>query len=129
MAGYSPDTSNASKLTANNRIQQRIAEIQQRAQEQTQTTVSSLIAAADEVRELAIQHRQLSAAVGAIREMGVLSGLRIDRREVGAPGDFDRMSDVELLSFIALETAMLIELPDDEPNEARRGSAASLPRQ
>jgi hypothetical protein len=38
-----------------------------------------LVAAADELRELAIKHRQISAGVAAIKEMGILTGLRIDR--------------------------------------------------
>jgi hypothetical protein len=39
---------------------------------------------------------QFSAAVAAIREMGVLSGQRIERREVGTPGEFDAFNDDEL---------------------------------
>ena len=82
------------------------------------SAIGSLVAAADEIRELAIKHRQLSAAVSAVREIGLLTGLRIDRREVGSPGELERLSDAELQDWIASETAMLIELPDDEPDEA-----------
>ncbi|MGA8693996.1 MAG: hypothetical protein WB689_09130 [Xanthobacteraceae bacterium] len=39
---------------------------------------------------------QLSAAVAAIKEMGVLSGQRIERREIGAPGEFGALNDDEL---------------------------------
>jgi hypothetical protein len=39
---------------------------------------------------------QLSAAVAAIREMGVLFGQRIERREVGPPDSFDHLTDDEL---------------------------------
>ena len=53
-----------------------------------------------------------------MREIGLLTGLRIDRREVGSPGELERLSDAELQDWIASETAMLIELPDDEPDEA-----------
>jgi len=81
--------------------------------------MSSLVAAAYEIREFAIRDKQHSAAVAAIKEIGILTGLRIDRREVGQPGDFERMSDDELERFIASETAVLIELPDDRPEEAR----------
>jgi hypothetical protein len=41
--------------------------------------------------------------------------LRIDRREVGSPGEFERPTDDELQRWIAAETARLIELPGDEP--------------
>src|SRR3954452_12006891 len=71
MAGYSPDDGNASRLTGNDRVKQRIAEIQQRAVEQTQITVASLVARADDLRQLAIEHKQLSAGVAAIKEIGV----------------------------------------------------------
>ena len=50
--------------------------------------------------------------------------LRIDRREVGAPGEFDRVSDDELQDWIAGETAKLVDLPDDGPDEAGDVSAA-----
>ena len=39
---------------------------------------------------------QLSAAVAAIKEKGVLSGKRIERSEVGSPGEFDHLTDDEL---------------------------------
>ena len=39
---------------------------------------------------------QLSAAVAAIREMGVLSGQRIECREIGAPGEFEALADDKL---------------------------------
>ena len=39
---------------------------------------------------------QLGAAVAAIKEKGVLSGKRIERSEVGSPGEFDHLTDDEL---------------------------------
>ena len=39
---------------------------------------------------------RLSAAVAAIRKMGVLTGHRIERKEIGAPGEFDNITDDEL---------------------------------
>ena len=101
IAGYSRDDGNASRLTGNHRVKQRIAEIQQRAVERVQMTVGDLVDRADELRQLAIEHKQISAGVAAVKELGILTGLRIDRREVGSPGDFERMSDDELQRFIA----------------------------
>ena len=51
-----------------------------------------------------------------MKEIGILTGLRVDRREVGEPGEFARMSDEELAAWIAAEQAQLVEveLPDDE---------------
>ena len=48
------------------------------------------------MRARAMESGQLSAAVAAIKEKGVLSGQRIERREIGAPGEFDALSDDEL---------------------------------
>jgi hypothetical protein len=35
------------------------------------------------------RYGQLSAAIAAIKEKGVLTGKRIERREVGGPGEFE----------------------------------------
>lgn len=51
---------------------------------------------AEQVRVRAMESGQLSAAVTAIKEKGVLSGKRVERSEIGAPGEFDHMSDDEL---------------------------------
>ena len=39
---------------------------------------------------------QISAAVSAIKKKGVLTGKRIERQEVGRPGEFETMTDDEL---------------------------------
>jgi hypothetical protein len=47
--------------------------------------------------------RQYAAAVAAVKEKGVLSGKRVERRESGAPGEFadlENMSAGELADFI-----------------------------
>ena len=113
-SGYVPDYANASRLTRNDRVKQRIREIQLPAIDLAKVTVASLVGAADEAREAALAEKQISAAVAAIKEMGILTGLRIDRREVGKPGEFERLSDEELQHFIASESAKLIDLPPDK---------------
>ena len=42
---------------------------------------------------MAIENGQLSAAITAIKEKGVLSGKRIECSEIGAPGEFDSLTD------------------------------------
>ena len=114
IAGYEPNRHNAARLVnTNEHVQQRIREIQFQAVDLTQITVASLVGAADEAREAALAEKQISAAVAAIKEMGILTGLRIDRREVGKPGEFERMNDEELAHFIASESAKLIDLPPE----------------
>jgi hypothetical protein len=48
-----------------------------------------------------MESKQFSAAIAAIREMGVLSGQLIERREIGAPGEFEALTDDELLAAAA----------------------------
>jgi hypothetical protein len=45
-----------------------------------------------------MEARQFSAAIAAIKEIGVLTGFRIERRERGSPGEFEEMSTEQLVS-------------------------------
>lgn len=101
LAGYKENRGNASTLKANQIISDRVAELLERGAKRVEVTVESLIAEAEEARQLALANGQASAAVAATREKGVLSGKRIERSEQGKPGDFDRMDDDELEAFIA----------------------------
>ena len=51
-------------------------------------TAESLMDQAETILAKAMQSGQLSAAVSALKEKGVLSGKRIERSEIGAPGEF-----------------------------------------
>lgn len=105
VAGYA-DPRNSTRLKKNDEIRHRVAELQERSAERAEVTVDSLIAELDRVlREAFAGDRpQLTAAVAAIKEKGILSGKRIERAEVGGPGDFERMSDDELDRFITSRT-------------------------
>ena len=70
-------------------------------------TAESLMDQAEAILALAMQRRQLSAAVSALKEKGVLSGKRVERSEVGLPGEFDHMSDEELRQSIINEAREL----------------------
>jgi hypothetical protein len=43
-----------------------------------------------------MKSNQLSAAVGANKEISILAGVRIERAEIGAPGEFEAIQDDEL---------------------------------
>ena len=61
-------------------------------------------AARDKTFAQAKEAGQTTAAVAALKEIGVLSGIRIERSERGAPGEFDWIENAsaeELLAFIA----------------------------
>jgi phage terminase small subunit len=104
LAGYKPSRFNASKLGNNPAVKERVIQITTKTAEMAAkaaaVTAESLIEQAEQVRARAMESGQLSAAVAAIKEKGVLSGQRIERAEVGAPGEFDAMSDAELLALI-----------------------------
>ena len=96
-AGYKPDSGAAARLSGNVSIQARVAELQQRVAEKALVTAESLMAEADEIRKAAYAAGQFSAAVAALKEKGVLSGKRIERREQGQAGAFDDINDEDQL--------------------------------
>jgi hypothetical protein len=98
-AGY-PDgpssKSNARKRACRPDVRRIVAEIGKPAADRLEITQDELIKRADELFKLAIASGQLGAALNALKELGILSGKRIERAERGQPGEFDRMSDEEL---------------------------------
>jgi hypothetical protein len=56
---------------------------------------------ADQIYRQAMLAGQFNAAISALKELGMLSGKRIERAERGEPGEFDRMSDEELGQAVA----------------------------
>jgi hypothetical protein len=64
------------------------------------------------LRLRAMESGQFSAAVTAIKEKGVLSGKRVECREVGAPGEFEALSDDELERALREQLAALGLTPD-----------------
>ena len=100
-AGYKHNRHNAASMRQKKHILERVAELQTRSAQKAEVTIESLIAEVEEARVRAMELGQISAAVAASREKGILSGKRVEKRETGGPGDFDRMSDDELVRFIA----------------------------
>jgi hypothetical protein len=76
-----------------------VRELQTLAAERTKVIITSLIEEAEEVRSLAVAERQLSAANTAIVTKAKLSGLWVDRSEVGEV-DLSRMSWEELKDYL-----------------------------
>jgi len=62
-------------------VQARVAELQERAAIRTEVTAASLIAEAEEVRQKAMMAGQFAPAIAAIKEKGVLAGVRVEKRE------------------------------------------------
>jgi hypothetical protein len=64
-----------------------VAEIRKPAADRPEITQDELIKRADEIFKLAMASGQLGAAVNALKELGILSGRRIERAERGEPGE------------------------------------------
>src|SRR5262249_51569771 len=96
LAGYRRNDGNASTLAQRPDIQVRLKAIKGHAAARAVVSVESLIDEAEQVRVCAMDSRQLNAANTAIKEKGVLSGVRIERSEIGSPGEFDHLTDEEL---------------------------------
>ena len=107
LAGYKQNKDNASRLKANESILGRIREIQERGAIRAEVTVASVLNELEEARQLAMSISQPAAATAAAMGKAKVKGLIVERKEVGAPGDFDRMSDDELRNWIARETSAL----------------------
>ena len=102
LAGYKPNDGNASTLKGNQRILDRIVELQERSAIRTEITIESLIREAGEIQEAAKQDGQHSAAVAALTAKAKLAGLWIDKaentnRNVTDPAE---VSDAELAAIV-----------------------------
>jgi hypothetical protein len=123
-AGYKRDPGNASHLAGTETITSRVQELTTEALERERkiqaiatarcaVTRQSLIEKAQEICAKAIEAGQLSAATAAVKEIGVLSGIRIERSERGQPGEFEfleKMSPEELEAYARGE----LVLPDEQ---------------
>ena len=88
-AGYKPNDGNCIRLKGNERVKARLAELQAQAAKKSEVTVQSLLDELEAARARADSLDQLSSVVKAISEKAKISGLLVQRVEVGNPGDFD----------------------------------------
>lgn len=119
-AGYNPQTKYgttvAGRIANHPDVVARVAELQARGAIRAEVTVASLIQEAEEIRVSAMENCQLGAAIAAVREKGILSGKRVQRTEVGLPGEFDHLSDAELIANLQEEAAEIGILIDARGN-------------
>jgi hypothetical protein len=98
--GYKPSRFNASKLANNPAVKERVIQITTKVAARVaaaqQITKEKLIEWHNEIREQGKKSGQLSPAETAIKEISVLTGHRIERSEIGGPGEFDALTDDEL---------------------------------
>jgi phage terminase small subunit len=96
LAGFKHQRQNAHRLMTNDDVMRRIAELQARASAKLEVTLQWLMEKAEEARALAMEVKQTAGAVSAIKELGVLSGHRVEKRE-NRILNVDEMTDHELL--------------------------------
>lgn len=80
-AGYSPSEQNASRLTRNDKVQARVAELQNSGAVRVEVTIASLIEEAASIQKAAQADKQHSAAVAALTAKAKLAGLWVDKSE------------------------------------------------
>jgi hypothetical protein len=105
-AGFRPSRSNSARLRADERIEQRILELQQVSADACKITVESICAELDRAVELARAEGKPSALVSAAQLRAKLGGLLIDKAqvEVSTSGQFDGCSSIEGMASQMLDS-------------------------
>lgn len=108
LAGYQANDSNAARLSGNERIGARAAELLGRAADRAECTVASILAELEEARRLALCLEQPGPAVSASMGKAKVSGLLVDRTEhTGANGGPIETKDVSARDLLADKLAGL----------------------
>jgi phage terminase small subunit len=97
-AGYKPDDGNACRLTGNDKIKQRVAELQGKAAARVEITAAKLLADLEGIKQQAEKAKQFSAAARAAEIQAKLAGFMVEKREVtnvSAEIDFTRLTDAD----------------------------------
>jgi len=110
-AGFCKNRHNAAALARKQHILTRVSELQEaRLRADAEATVMAtkalsidkqwLIEKAEEARLMAMENKQSSAAIAAVKELGILSGFRVEKRENAFRSEHD-LSDAELMEIAA----------------------------
>jgi hypothetical protein len=135
-AGYKSNRGNAGALAMRPEVKERIRQINtemtETARKAQQITKEKLIGWHHEIRQQGMASGQLAPAGTAIKEISILTGHRIERAEVGAPGEYDALSDEELerqlMERLAkLGFARVDALVDFSPSETDAEDAGAPP--
>lgn len=103
-AGYKPDKGNPYRLTENDRVKRRLAQLQERAAVKASVTVETIAAQLDEDRAFAKRVEQAGPALQATVAKAKLYGLLVERKETGQPGDFANLQSAdEVLELVKRE--------------------------
>lgn len=122
-AGYASSTRSAAELAARPAIRARIEQLrveQAAMAAEHNVTAKSLISDAIRCRDGAIMLGQMGAAVSAIKELGILTGFRIEKREQMRRITAEMLSDDELAAIAAAGRPALLERLADTATEVEQ---------
>lgn len=105
-AGYAPDDGNATRLRKNPRVQDRLRELQSEVAAESKVTVESLLSELEDARLKATSLKQFSAVVRSIESKARISGVMVQRVEIGGPGAFDDCGTIESVLEKAASTLL-----------------------
>jgi phage terminase small subunit len=80
-AGYKRNASHARRLVRRGPVHARVTWLKQQAAERVVITLEGMIQRAEEARIAGLRLQQIGPAVAAIKELGILTGLRVEKRE------------------------------------------------
>jgi phage terminase small subunit len=119
LAGYKPNDGNCIRLKGNERVKARLAELQAAVAKKSEVTVASLLDELEHARSRADGLDQLSAAVKAISEKAKISGLLVQKIEVGGPDAFSEAETIEDIIEAACEQLTAEGYSLDEAEKAQ----------
>lgn len=112
LAGYKANDGNAATLKGNQRILERISELQNAASMRVEVTIASLMQEASEIQAAAMEAKQLSAATAALTVKAKLAGLWVDKNEnTNRNVDPARVTDAELAAVVQADGGERITAP------------------
>lgn len=98
---------NAARLIANDSVASYIKELRQNAAQETEVTLEWMIKEARELYLLAKSDKAYSAATGALKELGILTGERVEKRDQTNRNvtSLDELDTAEIDRLLARELA------------------------
>ena len=114
LAGYSENRGNATRLKAKESVMKRLSELQDRGAIRAEVTLEDLIGHASRIMAAAEAEGQFAPAVSALKELGILTGKRVERRE-NTNRNVNDMSDDELAAIASGRSEGTASTPGGPP--------------
>ena len=97
----------ACQLLTKPNVKKRLAEVQMALLKKADITVDRILNEYEQARQMAVEQAKPEAMLSASEKKAKLVGLLIDRRETGAAGDFEQLTDIgEILEKVRQEAGI-----------------------